>query len=74
LVDPMTSLPVDTPWRTVSVAASSCIDANTASTAAMIIGEGAPQWLEERTLPARLVGKRGHVTTLCGWPEDEGNR
>ena len=32
-------------WRTVSVAAGSCVDANVASTAAIVHGEAAPGWL-----------------------------
>lgn len=74
LVDPATGRPAITPWRTVSVAAGSCVDANTASTAAMIIGEKAPRWLDERSLPARLVGHRGAVTAVAGWPPDERSR
>jgi thiamine biosynthesis lipoprotein len=70
LVDPATGLPADTPWRTVSVAAGSCVDANTASTAAMIMGDPAPTWLEERHLPARLVGRDGDIRTVAGWPEE----
>ncbi len=70
LVDPATGLPVNTPWRTVSVAAGSCVDANTASTAAMVMGHAAPGWLEDRCLPARLVGRGGEVQRVAAWPED----
>ena len=62
LVDPETGLPVDSYWRTVSVAAGSCVDANTASTAAMVKGVGAVTWLEDRALPARLVRTDGLCT------------
>jgi ApbE family len=34
IVDPATGLPADGPWRTVSVAAATCADANAAATAA----------------------------------------
>jgi thiamine biosynthesis lipoprotein len=70
LVDPATGLPVDTPWRTVSVAAATCVDANTASTAAMVKGATAVEWLEDRRLPARLVAHDGSVVTVGGWPDD----
>ncbi len=70
LVDPATGLPVDSCWRTVSVAAGSCIDANIASTAAMVLGDGAPGWLDDRHLPARLVHRDGAVIAVAGWPED----
>jgi thiamine biosynthesis lipoprotein len=68
LVDPASGLPVDTPWRTVSVAAASCVDANTASTCAMVKGATAVEWLEERRLPTRLVAHDGSVVTVGGWP------
>ncbi|WP_084719023.1 FAD:protein FMN transferase [Streptacidiphilus carbonis] len=70
LVDPRTGLPAETPWRTVSVAAGSCLDANTASTAAMVRGATAPEWLTELSLPARLVAADGSVTTVADWPAD----
>ena len=70
LVDPSTSLPVVTPWRTVSVAAGSCVDANTASTAAMIIGSRASRWLDEQHLPSRLVRPDGRTVVVAGWPAD----
>jgi thiamine biosynthesis lipoprotein ApbE len=72
LINPETGLPVDSYWRTVSVAAGSCLDANTASTAAMIKGVGAVTWLEERNLPARLVRTDGLCISAAGWPTDHG--
>ena len=69
IVDPRTGLPAETPLRTVSVAAESCVAANAASTAAIILGEAASAWLHERGLPARLVTVEGSVTHLGGWPE-----
>jgi thiamine biosynthesis lipoprotein len=68
LIDPSTSLPVDTPWRTVSVAAATCVDANSASTAAMVTGEQAVAWLARNGLPSRLVAHDGSVVTVAGWP------
>lgn len=68
IVDPRTGLPVRTPWRTVSVAARTCADANTASTAALVKGEGAERWLTGLGLPARLVSQEGLVITTPGWP------
>jgi thiamine biosynthesis lipoprotein len=70
LVDPATGLPVTACWRTVTVAADSCVDANSASTASMVLGEGAPGWLEDHNLPARLVRADGTVLTVAGWPGD----
>ena len=70
LIDPTTGLPADGPWQTASVAADSCTEANTASTAAIILGSAAPGWLAQRRAPARLVGVDGSVRHLTGWPTD----
>jgi thiamine biosynthesis lipoprotein len=71
IVDPRTGEPPEPLWRTVSVAATSCVDANTAATAAIVLGAAAPDWLAGRRLPARLVDIAGRVHTVAGWPEDE---
>ncbi len=68
IVHPRTGAPATGGWRTVSVAAASCVDANTASTAAVVLGAAAPGWLGERGLPARLVADDGRVRTVAGWP------
>jgi thiamine biosynthesis lipoprotein len=70
IVDPSTSCPPAEHWRTVSVAASSCVDANIASTAAIVLGAEAPAWLAERGLPARLVKVDGDVSYVGGWPAE----
>ena len=71
IIDPRTGAPAAGRWRTVSVAAGSCVDANIASCAALLIGDGAPAWLEQRGLPGRLVGADGSVHAVGGWPPDE---
>lgn len=73
ILDPRSGLPAPPVWRTVSVAAATCADANTASTAAVIRGESAPAWLAGLGLPARLVSESGAVLTVGGWPgKDDG--
>jgi FAD:protein FMN transferase len=69
IVDPATGEPAAPVWRTVSVAAASCVDANTASTAAIVRGASAPRWLASLGLPARLVAPDGSVVTVGAWPE-----
>jgi thiamine biosynthesis lipoprotein len=54
----------------VTVAAGSCVDANTASTAAIVLGEGAPAWLAELRLPARLVRYDWLTSCVAGWPAE----
>jgi thiamine biosynthesis lipoprotein ApbE len=70
IIDPGTGAPVRGTWRTVSVAAATCADANTAATAALIRAGSAPAWLEELGLPARLVDTAGNVTAVAGWPAE----
>ena len=67
IVDPRTGAPATETWRTVSVAAETCVAANVASTAAIVLGEAAPAWLEQRALPARLVAGDGRVAVTGGW-------
>jgi thiamine biosynthesis lipoprotein ApbE len=71
ILDPRTSLPAEPVWRTVSVAAGTCADANAASTAAIIRGRDAITWLAGHNLPARLVDAKGTVFTVAGWPDAE---
>jgi thiamine biosynthesis lipoprotein len=74
IIDPATGLPVLDTWRTVSVAAASCADANIASTAALVRAAAAPAWLAGLGLPARLVDSDGGVTQIGDWPEEGGHR
>jgi thiamine biosynthesis lipoprotein ApbE len=71
ILDPRTGQPAAPVWRTVSVAAATCADANTAATAAVIRGRQALPWLTSLRLPARLVALDGTVQTLAGWPADD---
>jgi FAD:protein FMN transferase len=68
ILDPRDAEPVRATWRTVSVAAATCLDANIASTAAIVLGPLAQSWLAEQALPARFVAVDGTVVTQGGWP------
>jgi thiamine biosynthesis lipoprotein ApbE len=72
IIDPDTGAPVRGSWRTVSVAAASCVDANTAATAALVRAAAASAWLDRLGLPARLLDQQGRITTVGGWPVDTG--
>jgi thiamine biosynthesis lipoprotein len=74
IVDPATGLPAESCWRTVSVGAATCVDANAAATAAIVWGESAPDWLERHRLPSRLVRVDGRVIRVAGWPPEEDDR
>lgn len=66
IVDPRTGRPARRIWRTVSVAAFSCLAANTLSTAAIVRGRAATGLL--RHAPSRLVTANLDVLRLGGWP------
>ncbi|ODU01383.1 MAG: thiamine biosynthesis protein [Pseudonocardia sp. SCN 72-86] len=68
LVDPRTGEPT-TGLRSATVAAATCLEANTAATAAMVLGTDAPAWLAARGLPARLTDDDGRVHVVAGWPD-----
>jgi thiamine biosynthesis lipoprotein len=70
VVDPSTGRSADSVWRTASVTARSCLDANIASTAAIVRGAEAASWLEQLGLPSRLVGVDGCVRHVAGWPSE----
>lgn len=68
IVDPRNGLPAEPFWRTVSVAAPSCYQANTLSTAAIVWGADAKERLRSTGLPARLVDSHFREHVLGGWP------
>lgn len=77
ILDPRTCQPAAEVWRTVSVAAPTCLMANIASTTAIIRGGKAGSWLRRLNLPARLVPRAGAAATaeaqavlLGGWPNE----
>lgn len=70
IVNPDSGQPAGVVWRTVSVAAPSCVAANAASTACMVRGADALASLRHWRLPARLVDAAGDVVTVCGWPAE----
>jgi thiamine biosynthesis lipoprotein len=71
IVDPATGLSAASCWSLVTVAATTCVAANAASTAAIVWGAGAPERLSAFGLPCRLVHEDGPVLLLGGWPVDK---
>ncbi len=69
IIDPQTGLPTSGPFRTVTVVAGPCLDANIASTAAIVRGEAAIDWLTSCRLPARLVENDGTIHYIGPWPD-----
>lgn len=70
VLDPRTCQPASRVWRSVTVVADRCVDANTLTTAALVRGDTAPAWLASRGVPARLVDQAGRVHALGGWPAE----
>ena len=71
ILDPRTGRSADPVWRTVSVAAQTCFAANTVSTAAIVRGWRALDWIAALGMPARLVDSDRIVHTVGGWPSPE---
>ncbi|NUR76871.1 MAG: FAD:protein FMN transferase [Thermoleophilia bacterium] len=69
LIDPATGGPSTTPWRDVTVAASSCATADVAAKAALLLGPAGPSWLDRRGLPGRFVSSTGGITLNQTWQQ-----
>ena len=74
LIDPRTGEPTGGRWRTVTATGATCLAANTASTAAIVLGDRAVRWLSERDIPARLVNTSGRIVRTGRWPRPEDSR
>lgn len=68
ILDPRRLAPIGDTWRTVTCAGATCVRANTASTAAIVLGDRAPAWLSERRIPGRLVDADRRVVSTGSWP------
>ncbi|MDX6300316.1 MAG: FAD:protein transferase [Nocardioidaceae bacterium] len=68
IVDPRTGQPASDLWRSVTVAADTCCRANAVTTAALVRGERAVDWVRALGLPARLLRRDGAVVLVGGWP------
>lgn len=69
IIDPRTGLPASGPWRTVTAYGHTAVAANTASTAAIILGADAESWLVNAGVAARLVNTDGTVRTTALWED-----
>jgi thiamine biosynthesis lipoprotein len=69
VVDPRTGTTAPATWAQVTCAGASALEANAASTAAIVLGPAAPSWLAGHGIPARLDGADGTVHLTPGWPQ-----
>ena len=67
LIDARTGRPCESPWREVSACGATCLDADVAAKAGFLAGAAGPRWLDERGIPARFVGRDGHVQANDAW-------
>ena len=72
IVDPRTGHTAPVVWEQVTCAGLNALEANAASTAAVVLGADAPAWLQARGIPARLdPADGGPVVTTPGWPQQD---
>jgi thiamine biosynthesis lipoprotein len=72
IVSPATGDCAPSPWQTVTVAGATCVAANTASTAAVVRGAAAVDWLDRLSMPALLIRHDGSATFTGTWPRPDG--
>jgi thiamine biosynthesis lipoprotein len=70
VLDPRTGAPAREDWTTASCLAGSAVGANTAATAAIVLGHEAATWLEDHAVTARLASRSGRVARTGHWPAD----
>jgi thiamine biosynthesis lipoprotein len=68
IVDPRTGRTAPSVWAHVTCIAANALEANTASTAAVVLGETAPAWLAAHGVAARLERPDGTAVFTPGWP------
>ena len=69
IVDPRTGRTAPAHWAQVTCVAATALEANAASTAAVVLGADAPDWLTAHGIPARLERVDGSVVHTPGWPD-----
>lgn len=70
ILDPRFGLPAEPVWRSVTVAAPTCLEANAYSTAGIVRGHAAMDWFRAEGIVARLVDRRGRIVSTGGWPAE----
>jgi len=65
LIDPATGRSCETPWREVTVSAASCLEADVAAKAALLLGREGPGWLERRGLAGRFLPGLGDALNVA---------
>lgn len=71
ILDPRFGLPAETVWRSVTVAAPTCLEANAFSTAGVVRGFRAVDWFRGRGIAGRFVDQHGRTIVTGGWPNEQ---
>ena len=71
IIDPRSARPAADTWGAVTAIAGSCAHANSATTAAVVLGDAAPAWLEARGIAARLLRADGSTVHTARWPQEQ---
>ena len=71
ILDPRFGLPAEPVWRSVTVAASTCLLANAYSTAGIVRGFAAVAWFEREGIAGRLVDRQGRTVATGCWPRED---
>lgn len=71
ILDPRFGLPAEPVWRSVTVAAPSCLLANAFTTAGVVRGFGAVEWFQQCGIAGRFVDRQGRVVATGSWPRDD---
>lgn len=74
IIDPRTGETAEAVWGQVTCVATTALEANTASTASLVLGREAPAWLEAHGIPARLERPDGSAVFTGSWPVPEQNQ
>jgi FAD:protein FMN transferase len=67
LIDPASGQPSQSRWRDVTVAGPTCLAADIAAKAALLLDDEGPAWLDERGLAGRFVDHGGVIWTNRVW-------
>jgi thiamine biosynthesis lipoprotein len=68
IVDPRTGRTAPAVWAQVTCIGATALEANAASTSAIVLGEDAPAWLTAHGIAARLDGVDGRALRTVSWP------
>jgi thiamine biosynthesis lipoprotein len=67
LIEPATGRPAQTRWQDVTAVAGSCVAADVAAKAALLLDDRGPAWLDQRGLPGRFLDLDGDVHVNAAW-------